>query len=193
MSASTKTRPPLTQLQKKSSEPVNGISAVVVVPHGTVKPAVVAKPLDVNEVAPGLFVGDENSSRNRDFLITNKIGLVISLYESLPWVEIEGIDRLFFKIDDTIQSAPEMVGVFDAAIPIMTAAAAAGKNILVHCHAGISRSVTVAIAYLCKTTGRSVDDVLDSIVRARSKAYPNLGFCCILKQLFSPRENFHPP
>lgn len=53
----------------------------------------------------------------------------------------------------------------------------AGRNVLVHCHAGISRSVTLVIHYMMVMRGfQSPQVALDHIRRVRPHANPNPGF-----------------
>jgi len=49
----------------------------------------------------------------------------------------------------------------------------AGRNTLVHCHLGISRSPAVCAAALAAERGLSFDDALESIEDVRSKVDPN--------------------
>lgn len=57
------------------------------------------------------------------------------------------------------------------------------SNVLVHCQAGISRSVSYVIYYLMKKRTLSFDDAL-GIIRAKRKiASPNSGFCRQLRGL----------
>jgi protein-tyrosine phosphatase len=51
---------------------------------------------------------------------------------------------------------------------------------LIHCHAGISRSASVAIAYLMKVEGMSFEEAHGFTKSCRRNIYPNSGF---VKQL----------
>ncbi|XP_035990147.1 dual specificity protein phosphatase 22-B isoform X3 [Fundulus heteroclitus] len=55
-----------------------------------------------------------------------------------------------------------------------------GEGCLVHCVAGVSRSVTLVVAYIMTVTGRGWVESLAAIRAARPCAGPNLGF---LRQL----------
>uniref|UniRef100_A0A8C6SBY5 Dual specificity protein phosphatase 22 n=1 Tax=Neogobius melanostomus TaxID=47308 RepID=A0A8C6SBY5_9GOBI len=55
-----------------------------------------------------------------------------------------------------------------------------GEGCLVHCVAGVSRSVTLVVAYIMTVTGRGWVECLAAVRAARPCAGPNLGF---LRQL----------
>lgn len=50
------------------------------------------------------------------------------------------------------------------------------KNVLVHCHAGVSRSATIVISYLMKTNGLSADKAKAFVKNKRKCVNPNPGF-----------------
>jgi len=54
------------------------------------------------------------------------------------------------------------------------------KRCLIHCSAGVSRSVTVLTAYLMHKVGWTLRQTFQYVRSKRSYAYPNLGFggCC---------------
>jgi dual specificity phosphatase 12 len=64
--------------------------------------------------------------------------------------------------------------------PQMTAAirdaVASREAVLIHCAAGMSRSVSIAAAYLIAAGGLSAADAVAAIKRARPIADPNKGF-----------------
>lgn len=55
---------------------------------------------------------------------------------------------------------------------------------LFHCRAGISRSVSMAIAFMMETTHDSLYDVVDQIQRIRPIALPNVGFMSHLMERY---------
>ena len=56
-----------------------------------------------------------------------------------------------------------------------------GEKVLVHCHAGISRSATVVIYYLMKKFGLSYNDAYSIVKLKRNIINPNPGFIHQLK------------
>lgn len=75
-------------------------------------------------------------------------------YKKEPYVQ----DHLILLADDI--PSFDMTKHFNAGIEFIQANRKKGNNILVHCHAGISRSSTMVIAYLMKTIGWSLEKVL---------------------------------
>jgi protein-tyrosine phosphatase len=55
-----------------------------------------------------------------------------------------------------------------------------GGRVLVHCYAGMSRSVTIAVAYLMQEHQMKMDEALRLIRQKRPYSEPNPGF---MKQL----------
>ena len=53
---------------------------------------------------------------------------------------------------------------------------ASGGRVLVHCHAGVSRSATVCMAYIMKTLGHDLRTAYDYVKSRRSCVSPNLHF-----------------
>eukprot|EP00300_Choanocystis_sp_HF-7_P039543 c5866_g1_i1.p1 GENE.c5866_g1_i1~~c5866_g1_i1.p1 ORF type:complete len:337 (-),score=48.04 c5866_g1_i1:21-953(-) len=65
-------------------------------------------------------------------------------------------------------------------------------KILVHCFAGVSRSVTIVIAYLMAAHRMSLKDAWQVVRRGRKVANPNGGFCMQLKN-FEKTSPVWPP
>lgn len=51
-----------------------------------------------------------------------------------------------------------------------------GSGVLVHCHAGVSRSATVTVAYIMKQQGLCLGDAYKFVKELRPVISPNLNF-----------------
>ena len=65
---------------------------------------------------------------------------------------------------------------FDEAFQFIDATRASGGSVLIHCQAGVSRSPTIAIAYLIKYFPMSIGDAYKFVKCRRSIISPNLNF-----------------
>jgi len=78
------------------------------------------------------------------------------------------------KINDSNQ---EDIGQhFDEAIQFIDEAREQGSGVLVHCHAGVSRSATVTVAYIMKRQGLCLGDAYKFVKDLRPVISPNLNF-----------------
>lgn len=65
--------------------------------------------------------------------------------------------------------------------PALQEATSGGSSpgrVLIHCSQGVSRSATLAIAYLMWKRAAGYDDVFQEVKAARGVANPNIGFIC---------------
>ena len=58
------------------------------------------------------------------------------------------------------------------------------KRILFHCYAGISRSATLAIAYIALTNNMKLQDTINMVKSKRNIIQPNKGFMKALEMYF---------
>lgn len=65
---------------------------------------------------------------------------------------------------------------FDSAIDFIDNKIKDKKNVLVQCHGGASRSVTLVLAYLMKIKGWTLEQAFKYIKEKRHRAKPNGGF-----------------
>ena len=132
------------------------------------------------EIIPHLFLGSIGSASNLKNLENSKITHILCCgsgiknyfpdkfkYYNIPLLDSdkEDIKKYFGNSYDFIDNAIKNNG-----------------NVLVHCHAGISRSSTILIAYIMKSQKMSLDKVLDLIKSKREQVNPNAGFMQQLKE-----------
>jgi predicted protein tyrosine phosphatase len=88
--------------------------------------------------------------------------------------------RLELRFHDVIDAepgcvAPESLDVEQLLTFGRDVTAARGKHILVHCHAGVSRSTAAATLILAQARpDRPAEEALKAVVRQRPRAWPNL-------------------
>ncbi|KAL7416113.1 hypothetical protein BDY24DRAFT_368944 [Mrakia frigida] len=134
----------------------------------------------LNEVLPGLWIGDIQAATDGETLKLHGITRVVSVLRgSVPTTE--GIDSQTIPVDD-IPSA-DLLAHLPAAVDYIRQALSddVEGGVLVHCQAGMSRSATVVAAYLMSEHELSVEDALTTIRRARRCIQPSDAFLAQLE------------
>jgi len=128
---------------------------------------------DAHEIVPGLWIGNLRAASSPKWLhdhgITHVLNVGADKVEKLP-----GINYMRFEIEDDPSS--NIAQLFDKAEAFITDALSSGGRILVHCHAGISRSCTIVAMYLVRNAGMKPIEALNFIRKARPIVQPNMGF-----------------
>lgn len=113
--------------------------------------------LSVNEIIPNLWLGNENSSQNIDFLRSANISLIINATKHIPNTYEKNIDYYRVPVNDPgpINYADQednniMSSHIHIVLELIRENLLAGKTVLVHCHAGRIRSATIVLLYLVK-------------------------------------------
>lgn len=146
----------------------------------------------MSQVYPGIFITNWESSMDFGLLKRNKIKAIIGLTHSEKPDSIKkfyrdnGIEYVHIYIED-MPSEP-ISKYFDESVEFIGRNLNDGKNVLVHCMAGISRSATIVLAYLTaiKDNGTVnpetlINDTIREVTRYRP-INPNPGF---LEQLYN--------
>jgi protein-tyrosine phosphatase len=128
-------------------------------------------------ITPYVWIGSIHAAKDVQRLTRNHVTQVISvLNETLPQktrrlYEANGIAHTaFFATDDALQNLSDIAE--RARVLIRTHQGIT----LVHCHTGISRSVSVVVYFLMKENGLSYDDAMEAVKIARPSANPNNSF-----------------
>ncbi len=123
-----------------------------------------------------MAIGSEENARNNAILNANKITHILNVTttETLESVK-NGRKILQIPIYDSISQ--DILQYFPKAIKfIHTARATPNAKLLIHCQAGISRSVSFAIGYVMWAERKSMEDSFNLIHKHRPCASPNLNF-----------------
>ncbi|KAH9917674.1 uncharacterized protein BXZ73DRAFT_92353 [Epithele typhae] len=137
--------------------------------------------MSMDEIVPNLWVGDLPSALDAENLRAHNIRSVLTAMRGRVSIH-ETFIRHQINIDDTETS--DILQYFVPAITFIQAELDKGYGVLVHCQAGMSRSVSIAAAYIMVTQGLDCESALELIRKARPDVQPNEGF---MRQL----EIFH--
>lgn len=146
-----------------------------------------AAPGDIDLVQERLYLGAETASCDQLLLARLGVTHVLTVEQ---WVGLPEYDGITYKRVSVADRASEPIHLhFEACSRWIGAAIAGGGTVLVHCHAGISRSATVVAAHLMLTLGIGADEAISAIKARRKHADPNPGFRRRLATLERARAN----
>ncbi|XP_043990317.1 dual specificity protein phosphatase 22-B isoform X1 [Gambusia affinis] len=127
----------------------------------------------INKVLPDLYLGNFKDARDREQLARNNITHILSVHEcAAPMLP----EMTYLCLTATDMPSQDLTQHFKESIMFMHECRLKGEGCLVHCLAGVSRSVTLVIAYIMTMTGLGWQDVLNAVRVVRPCANPNLGF-----------------
>lgn len=132
-----------------------------------------------SEIVPGLFISDMYTATSpatiRGLGITHVASVVKRGCPRFP----TGMDHICIPIDDTHDA--HLIEYLDFTIRWIRRAFDRRGQVMIHCIWGMSRSASIAIAYLMASKGWSLEDALRHTVSKRQVVRPNSGFMRQLK------------
>ena len=124
------------------------------------------------EVIKGLWVGSIGSVKNLQKLQELGITHILSAGFGMKNPHPEEMRWMNINITDTVKA--DLSQHFEQSHGFIKSAQPGG--VLVHCHQGKSRSVTVVASFLMKYNNMSLQCAMETIRLARPQADPNAGF-----------------
>lgn len=131
-------------------------------------------------ITPGLYIGNFRDAQDMNFLQRNGISHILC-----SAAELQPVFKNKFKYKHVQANDIPTYNIsrhFDSAADFIHEALSENGSILVHCAAGISRSVSLALAYYIKHQNKKLHDSLNMIKSRRFIANPNPGFIKQLKE-----------
>ncbi|XP_029409928.1 dual specificity protein phosphatase 12 isoform X2 [Nannospalax galili] len=129
------------------------------------------------EVRPGLFLGGAAAVAEPNHLRKAGITAVLTV-DSEPGFQaragFEGLRSLFVPAQDKPET--DLLSHLDHCVAFIGQARAEGRAVLVHCHAGVSRSVAVVTAFLMKTDQLTFEKAYENLQTIKPEAKMNEGF-----------------
>ena len=136
---------------------------------------------DYHLIEDGLYLGNWNEVTFPSVMKKLNIKVVVTAMHLplLNYEEFDGIEYHFIQVEDLDNE--DILSYFPFAYKIISKAQQEGKNVYVHCHAGISRSATIVISFLMKKYHINADIALNMVSKSICKVSPNDGFIDQLK------------
>ena len=132
------------------------------------------------EIIPNLYLGSIGSASNLQQLQNSKITHIVCCARGIKNFFPEQFKYLNLDILDSEKA--NIKQYFEETYKFIDEAIKNKGSVLVHCHAGVSRSSTILIAYIMKSQKMSLDKVLELLKSKRDKVKPNDGFIEQLKE-----------
>ena len=137
--------------------------------------------VNASQILPHLYVGNYASSTKEAFLQERNIKFILNLtHDKHIFTRINGVEYLNIPLHDL---EVESIGKhFETTHAFIEQARANESCVLVHCHRGVSRACTIAMAHLMQLNGagelrrRSLKEAFHFVKSRRTIAYPNEGF-----------------
>lgn len=127
----------------------------------------------MNKVLPGLYVGNYRDSKDPLQLERYKITHILAVHDAARRLHS---DKHYLCVMASDSPEQNLTQYFSLCNDFIHAARLRDGNVLIHCLAGMSRSVTVAVAYIMSVTGLPWREALKVVRAGRAVANPNLGF-----------------
>uniref|UniRef100_A0AC35U7C9 Protein-tyrosine-phosphatase n=1 Tax=Rhabditophanes sp. KR3021 TaxID=114890 RepID=A0AC35U7C9_9BILA len=128
------------------------------------------------QVLHHLYLGNAETAANKELLDRHNIRYIINVTKDLRNVFEREPDFHYYNIpvDDT--HSQNLKTEFYQAFQFINQAQAEGYNVLVHCLAGISRSVTICLAYIMYSRHMYLEDAFDLLFKQNGAIAPNFHF-----------------
>lgn len=152
-------------------------------------------PPDLSQIRPYLYIGSApRSGEDAGYLKQNwGITAVLSLQtdadlsvDGLRWEQVQGWYAAAGIVAERVPiedfSSHALVARMEDAVEALRRLVSTGATVYLHCTAGINRSPTIAIAYLCRVQGLPVVQALAEVRAQRPRVLPYEEVLALLRQ-----------
>ncbi|XP_003797822.1 dual specificity protein phosphatase 16 [Otolemur garnettii] len=126
-------------------------------------------------ILPNLYLGCQRDVLNKELMQQNGICYVLNASSTCPKPDFIP-ESHFLRVPVNDSFCEKILPWLDESVDFIEKAKASNGCVLVHCLAGISRSATIAIAYIMKRMDMSLDEAYRFVKEKRPTISPNFNF-----------------
>ncbi|XP_047431715.1 dual specificity protein phosphatase 16 [Mugil cephalus] len=145
------------------------------VPSCMSQPCLPVTNLGPTRILPHLYLGCQRDVLNKDLMQQNDIAYVLNASNTCPKPDFIP-ESHFLRVPVNDSFCEKILPWLDRSVEFIEKAKASNARVLVHCLAGISRSATIAIAYIMKRMDMSLDEAYRFVKEKRPTISPNFNF-----------------
>lgn len=180
---------------KKDETPLSDTEFDVDLPKAVIRNNTSLSPSPINQVDKNIFIGDHNAAKSREILRNFGINFIVNTTIEVPSYFENDPSLHYLTLGLYDNPTPGDENLFDVLEPsyryIMNVIKRnPDARILVHCHAGISRSSSIVLYYLMRTRGWDYQTSLKYLKERRPIVNPNNWYA---KMLMDAHKMFSAP
>ena len=128
------------------------------------------------QILPHLYLGCRKVATCLPGLRQCNVTRILNVTSSIPnhFQDMEGFIYEQIAVEDNLEV--DMMQHLPRAFEFIEKARQCGEKVLVHCHAGMSRSVTIILAYLMKYYNHTMESAHEYVKQRKPDISPNFGF-----------------
>ncbi|KAG7468399.1 hypothetical protein MATL_G00142560 [Megalops atlanticus] len=146
-----------------------------ILPMSLSQPCLPVANVGPTRILPHLYLGSQKDVLNKDLMTQNSITYVLNASNTCPKPDFI-CESHFMRIPVNDNYCEKLLPWLDKTNDFIDKAKVSNCRVIVHCLAGISRSATIAIAYIMKTMGLTSDDAYRFVKDRRPSISPNFNF-----------------
>ncbi|KAL6116533.1 dusp16 [Pungitius sinensis] len=146
-----------------------------VVPSCMSQPCLPVSSSGPTRILPHLYLGCQRDVLNKDLMQQNDIVYVLNASNTCPKPDFIP-ESHFLRVPVNDSFCEKILPWLDRSMDFIEKAKASNARVLVHCLAGISRSATIAIAYIMKRMDMPLDEAYRFVKEKRPTISPNFNF-----------------
>lgn len=146
-----------------------------ILPLSLSQPCLPVTNVGLTRILPHLYLGSQKDVLNKDLMAQNGITYVLNASNTCPKPDFIS-ENHFLRVPVNDSYCEKLLPWLEKTNEFIDKAKVSNCRVIVHCLAGISRSATIAIAYIMKTMGLSSDDAYRFVKDRRPSISPNFNF-----------------